>query len=286
MAATSPSRAPVTRYRQRPDGRVEHRFEALVAVIALLIVPALIIQESHVPPLVYDIATGVLWLTWAVLVIDFVFILVVATSRKKALRAHWLEALVVFAAMPLPTVLLPQLRFVRLLRLTRLLQVGLIGARVASAERRLSSGARLLNIGLITGLIVVTASLAVTTVDPIDFPNVWRALWWAMVTVTTVGYGDIVPHSVGGRVVAVVLMLLGIGFLSMLTATVAANFIAKDAGLEHAGGKDHQQLVSLLSRIEERLAAVEARLGDGSEHAAAADLGGAAPRPGGSDPPG
>lgn len=53
----------------------------------------------------------------------------------------------------------------------------------------------------------------------------WDALWWSIVTVTTVGYGDISPATLGGRVVGVILMLMGIGFLGLLTATIATVFI-------------------------------------------------------------
>jgi voltage-gated potassium channel len=57
-----------------------------------------------------------------------------------------------------------------------------------------------------------------------DFNSVWDGIWWAVVTVTTVGYGDIYPHSVAARIVAMLVMLFGIGFLSVLTATIASRF--------------------------------------------------------------
>ncbi len=69
------------------------------------------------------------------------------------------------------------------------------------------------------------------------------ALWWSVVTATTVGYGDISPASPGGRIAGVVLMLVGIGFLGVLTATIAGVFIENKLlearGMKSAAVKDH-----------------------------------------------
>ena len=92
-----------------------------------------------------------------------------------------------------------------------------------------------------------------------DYPD---ALWWAIVTVTTVGYGDRFPVSAGGRAVAVVLMLVGIGLIGVLTATVASVFIKEhtDANKEEFK-KGHADLGQQLSVIQDRLADIERRLG-------------------------
>ena len=92
-----------------------------------------------------------------------------------------------------------------------------------------------------------------------DYPD---ALWWAIVTVTTVGYGDRFPTTEGGRVVAVVLMLVGIGLIGVLTATVASVFIKEhtDANREEYK-KGHEDLGQQLFVISNRLADVERRLG-------------------------
>jgi voltage-gated potassium channel len=88
------------------------------------------------------------------------------------------------------------------------------------------------------------------------------ALWWAIVTVTTVGYGDRYPVSAGGRIVAAVLMLVGIGLIGVLTATVASVFIKEhtDANKEELK-KSHADLGQQLAVISDRLADVERRLG-------------------------
>jgi voltage-gated potassium channel len=85
-------------------------------------------------------------------------------------------------------------------------------------------------IALITLFIVVIAGSAQATFDSNEFPSVWDGVWWAVVTVTTVGYGDLYPAHVVGRLIAIVLMLIGIGFLSVLTATVASYFVRNRHG--------------------------------------------------------
>ena len=88
------------------------------------------------------------------------------------------------------------------------------------------------------------------------------ALWWGVVTVTTVGYGDRFPVTEGGRAVAVVLMMVGIGLIGTLTATVASFFVqehtdANKAQLQAA----HEDLGAQLSAIDDRLARLESTFG-------------------------
>ena len=98
------------------------------------------------------------------------------------------------------------------------------------------------------------------------------ALWWAVFTVTTVGYGDRYPSTTGGRVVAGVLMLVGIGLIGVLTATVASLFIKEhtDANRQ-VYQKGHADLGQRLSVISNRLADVERRLGATPADIAAVD---------------
>src|SRR5262249_51040792 len=79
-------------------------------------------------------------------------------------------------------------------------------------------------------------------------------VWWAVVTVATVGYGDIYPTTVGGRIVAIVLMLAGIGFLAVLTATIASRFVKQERSDETIA------ITDALARIEAEIAALKARL--------------------------
>jgi voltage-gated potassium channel len=145
---------------------------------------------------------------------------------------------VVVVTLPLFGRFLSSLRLVRLVRLLRLARASLIVGRAIRAERNLTSGTTLRLLALVTVfiviviVIVVVAGAAQSTFDAGDFPTVWDGVWWAVVTVTTVGYGDLYPKSVGGRLIGMVVMLVGIGFLSVLTATIASYFVKTERGSE------------------------------------------------------
>jgi len=78
-----------------------------------------------------------------------------------------------------------------------------------------------------TTALTVLAGLLMTVADHANFPSVGSGLWWAVQTVTTVGYGDNVPTTVSGRLVAALVMLLGIGFLTVITAAITSTFVAR-----------------------------------------------------------
>jgi voltage-gated potassium channel len=93
---------------------------------------------------------------------------------------------------------------------------------------------------------------------PHDFASFGQALWWAVQTVTTVGYGDVVPTNTEGRVVGVVVMLSGIGFLTVITAAVTASLI-EAARRRLQKGSEHD-LAGQLEEITRKLAVIESRV--------------------------
>ncbi|MCK5738094.1 ion transporter [bacterium] len=92
---------------------------------------------------------------------------------------------------------------------------------------------------LLTLLTMLVGTIGIHTFEFMKNDNIgtiWDALWWSFVTITTVGYGDIFPVTTGGRITAVFVMLMGIGFLGMFTATVASIFV-EDKLKENQGRK-------------------------------------------------
>jgi len=96
----------------------------------------------------------------------------------------------------------------------------------------------------------------ISTLDP-AIDNTWDGIWWAWVTVTTVGYGDVVPQTASGRVFAVVLMLMGISMLSLITANISAYLMAR--GTEKEIRLEQRELKKLML-VEDRLDLIEAKL--------------------------
>lgn len=147
---------------------------------------------------------------------------------------------------------LASLRLVRLARLLRLLRLGAILTRAVQRERLVSSGTAFRFAALLTAFVVIVGGAAQSLVDRGDFHSTWNGIWWAMQTVTTVGYGDVQVRSVSGRVIAMLVMLIGIGFLSVLTATVASHFVQNDTGSD--------EMMQAITRIEKELADLKAQL--------------------------
>lgn len=105
-------------------------------------------------------------------------------------------------------------------------------------------------VAVTTVLVTIAGGLLMRLTDPENFPNIWTGLWWAVQTVTTVGYGDALPESLPGRIVAVVVMLGGIGFLTVTTAAITSVFVT--AARHRAGEAGGQSgLAALERRIEE-----------------------------------
>jgi voltage-gated potassium channel len=103
------------------------------------------------------------------------------------------------------------------------------------------------------------AGLLMTVLDHESYPSVGSGLWWAVQTVTTVGYGDHVPGNVVGRLVAAAVMLFGIGFLTIITAAITSTFISRSrleqlrSGVQPATAEQLRQVTERLERIEAAL---------------------------------
>jgi voltage-gated potassium channel len=122
-------------------------------------------------------------------------------------------------------------------------------------ERMLTSRRIFLHLIVTTTTLVLLSGLLISILDRGEFPSVWLGMWWAVQTVTTVGYGDVVPTQVWGRIIAAVVMLVGIGFLSLITATVASSLIAR-AG-EGSAAAQREAIADAFRRLERRLDELE-----------------------------
>jgi voltage-gated potassium channel len=135
---------------------------------------------------------------------------------------------------------------------------GHIQARVERWYERLSLLRAVTTVLAVAVILVLVAGLLARIVEPDTFTSIGLAYWWAVTTVTTVGYGDVVPESPGGRVVAAMLMLTGLALIPTLTSVIVSTLIGK----RHAA--DQQRIIQMeqsaeavLARIEERLTRIE-----------------------------
>ena len=203
--------------------RFEHATEFPLLALALLTIPLLL------APIVFDLPDGrervifaLDWLIWGIFAADLLVRTWLAPRKLSYLRQHWFDVLIV---------VLPFLRPLRVARSAHAL-------RVLGAARVLAYVARALHVtrtilvrhGARSSLLFMGAVLAVSVIaiyfaerssgGPID--SLDTAVWWAITTATTVGYGDTYPVTPLGRGIAVVLMIAGIGVFAVFTASAAA----------------------------------------------------------------
>jgi voltage-gated potassium channel len=113
-----------------------------------------------------------------------------------------------------------------------------------------------------TFLITIVGGILERVLDHREYPTIGRGLWFALQTVTTVGYGDVTPADTRGRIIAAVLMLTAIGFLAVITASATAALI--EGNRRRAAARSESDIGRRLQEVSERLARIEAALGDGS----------------------
>ena len=135
-------------------------------------------------------------------------------------------------------------------------------AQRAVAERRVFPF-----LAFTTLFIALLAAFVVTVIDKEDFPDFGTALWWAIVTLGTIGYGDVVPHTGWGRVVGSVVIIFGVTFIVFLTAVVTSLFIEAEQEERRARTETLQQAAQdetlrLLQELSDRLSTQEALLRD------------------------
>jgi voltage-gated potassium channel Kch len=93
-----------------------------------------------------------------------------------------------------------------------------------------------------TAVIVVASGVLMRVLDHKEYKNVFVGMWWAIQTVTTVGYGDVTPKAVAGRIVATFVMLEAIALLAIVTAAITSTFVARAAHLQDAAAaKDEEK---------------------------------------------
>ena len=225
--------------------RVAQRFEWPMIIAALLVIPALVLQESHLGEPADTIGWLLNVLIWAAFAIELVTMLIVVPDRWHYLVRHPLDILIALLTAPLMPATWQAARV-----------SGCCGwlASTGCSLRRVISLEGVKYAALIVGLIVILGGALFATVEGRGLTT-WDGVWWAMTTVTTVGYGESHPHTDGGRAIAIAVMIAGIGFVAILTAYVAERFVRAGEDLS-----DHEQhVLAALHRIEERLDRLESK---------------------------
>lgn len=193
------------------------------------------------------------WTIWLFFVFETAILTYLVHDKKRYLRSNWVNVVIIVMGLPMLWSELPGAAVLRTLRL--LVLFGLL-IHVSGTARRILAKNHLGTTLLIGFILMVMAGFLIAGIDP-AISDPWEGIWWAWVTVTTVGYGDIVPVSTAGRLFGAILILMGIGLFSLLTANFSAFFISRE---EQNLMKSERRILSKLDTIEEKLHRIEKEL--------------------------
>ncbi|MCY4619949.1 MAG: ion channel [Chloroflexi bacterium] len=227
----------------------ERRTEPALLILAVAMIPLLV---GHFDPSLSESAQRWLFVgdtaIWIVFAVDLAVRVWLAEHRRRFLISHWYEV---------PIVVIP---FFRPLRILLLLRLGAVRGVFSEILRR-----RAISVSLFASLFALALATMIVVLaersgdGPID--DWGTALWWALATITTVGYGDVTPVTALGRAIGVLLMVAGIGVFGVLTANVAAWFVEGQQAQEPSDDSRIDQLEKENERLRAELEELQAQRG-------------------------
>jgi voltage-gated potassium channel len=230
--------------------RWQQRFEWPMVIAALLVIPLLVIEDSNLGEPWDTIGVILNWGTWLAFAAELVVMLYVTPRPMEWVKRNPWDVAATLLSPPFVPGSLAAARLFRLFRLFRLVPLfrmrnllSLDGVRYAA---------------FFTVMIVLIGGAVFAEIERDQDLSIWDGIWWSVTTVTTVGYGDIPTTTDTGRVIAMIVMAAGIGFVALLTAFAADRFIRK---AEAVG--EQEEIVAKLVSVSERLERIERRLDRG-----------------------
>lgn len=194
-------------------------------------------------------------LIWSLLAADYLVRLKLSASRWTFVRSNLFD---------LAVLLLPLLRPLRMLRVVLALSV--LNRKTEAWTR----GKLSLYVGGTTVLLTLTGALAILDAErgsaDANIGTYWQALWWAVVTITTVGYGDFYPTTMPGRLVALGLMIGGIGLIGYVTGSLATWIVERVAAADRPTEATKEDVATVLQEITELRAEIAALRADPARH--------------------
>lgn len=232
-----------------------HRAPYLIFILVLSVLALGALLAQRVLALTPEQARVLDLFDWAVCCVflgDFLLTLARSDQRRRYLLTWgWLDLL---SAIPAAEVFrwFRSARIVRIVRMLRAVRAARMLARGLSLRRAQSSVVTAALVGVILTLFASVAILQVETGDGVNIRTAEDALWWALTTMTTVGYGDRYPVTSEGRLVGSVLMVVGVGLFGVFTGFLASVFVkAEETRVEREVGELRRDLARLLEKFED-----------------------------------
>lgn len=218
-----------------------------MAGLALWIVVQWYLEEARAIP--HGLARLADWMVWLAFLLETAILTFQVKNKRAYLSGNWLNLVIITGGFPWLWQFAP---LTGLLRSVRLALVLVLLIRMSKSARKLLLQHKL-GTTLILALVTMALSgIIMSHIDP-SIGSAWDGMWWAWVTMATVGYGDVVPHTGAGRLFASLVILIGVVLLSLLTANLAAFFIGSDVEKVEQEEKEADRLLREISARLERI---------------------------------
>jgi voltage-gated potassium channel len=219
-------------------------YEILMMVLSLLVVIIAMIQLSiEVPISINKVLSYIDFIVWLIFVADYALRLIKAKDRKGFILHNKIDLITI---LPFNS-LFRALRIIKIVKVVRLLKLTKGILFLSRFTTKLEVFLKTNNFNHVLGITIFTIFVGAGLMSVVENMSFADSIWWSFVTVTTVGYGDLSPTTNIGRIIASVLMLIGIGFIGMLTGTIATYFLSK----KKAGKRTYRE--DVLQGIKESL---------------------------------
>ena len=246
---------------ERPAARLwASRFELPMILLALWIMIEWYLEAKGIHDETFDRITD--WSIWLFFVLETVVLTSLVKDKFRYLRGNWMNLLIISMGVPL---LWGGGTYAASLRALRVLLIFPMLLSTSDTVRKILSRNHLGKTLMVALAFTLMSGVLIAGIDP-AIEDVWHGIWWAWVTVATVGYGDIVPQSAAGKVFGAVVILFGVGFFSLLTAGFSAYFVSRgEIEIEEEEVEEIYRLQDIEKRIEtmeQTLQRIEARLNE------------------------
>lgn len=227
--------------------RIGRRFEVPMLLLAIwILIQWYMEKRGLISSRLTDVSDLLIWLFF---IIESVVLTWLVKDKLRHLRNNWINLVIILLGIP---IIWGISTYAGALRSMRLLLMVAILTNISETARQILSRNHLGTTLLVAMGIIIIGGVMMAGIDP-GIDSIGQGLWWAWVTVTTVGYGDVVPTSNPGKLFGAFLILLGVGLFSLLTASFSAFFISKE---ETTHNLDREILESL-EQITQRLGKLE-----------------------------
>ena len=228
-----------------------HLFELAMVLVAIWLPLQWYLERTHqIPHAALETAS---WLIWFFFVAETAAMLILTTHKLDYLLKNWMNLVIIIAGIPplwMNTPWLAALRILQLLLILRLL------IPVWDSAIKILSRNRLGTTLIVACIITVFWGILMSIIDP-NIKTPWDGIWFAWETVTTVGFGDVVPTSIAGRLLDIVLMIMGVALISLLTANFSAYFISQNTDTIK---REENEIRKILRNMQKQLTEIQQQL--------------------------